>query len=181
MNYWSGGSSFSGIPSWSGNFNTKLPSSLSSSANTQGNSSMWPLALAGVGSSIFGGLLGASSAADTARMQNQMQNDAILEVREQTKAGLGSNIFNQLFAAGTGGDISFEREKAAKKFMTGPYAERLMGLGSEQSKRDRLAAISPESKALRQEENKLAIEREIAARRAQTDAMFGPISSSYKA
>ena len=181
MNYWSGGSSFSGIPSWSDSFNTKLPSSLSSSANTQGNSSMWPLALAGVGSSIFGGLLGASSAADTARMQNQMQNAAILEGREQTKAGLGSNIFNQLFAAGTGGDISFEREKAAKKFMTGPYAERLMGLGSEQSKRDRLAAISPESKALRQEENKLAIEREIAARRAQTDAMFGPISSSYKA
>jgi hypothetical protein len=44
-----------------------------------------------------------------------------------------------------------------------------------------MAAISPESKQLAQFENRLAIDREIAARRAQTDAMFGPISSSYRA
>jgi hypothetical protein len=54
-----------------------------------------------------------------------------------------------------------------------------MGLGSEEAKRARLAAISPESKERARFENRLAIEREIAARRAQTDAMFGPISSSY--
>jgi hypothetical protein len=46
---------------------------------------------------------------------------------------------------------------------------------------ERMAAISPESKERAQFENRLAIDREIAARRAQTDAMFGPISSSYRA
>ena len=56
-----------------------------------------------------------------------------------------------------------------------------MGLGSEASKRERMAAISPESKERAQFENRLAIQRSLAEKRAQTDAMFGPISSSYRA
>ena len=63
-------------------------------------------------------------------------------------------------------------------FEVGPYAERLMGLKSESAKRERLAAISPESKERAQFENRLAIQRSLAEKRAQTDAMFGPVSSS---
>ena len=146
---------------------------------------MDPLSLGlGLGSSVISGLFGmgqAKTSANIAKAQLAAQNAAMLEGREQNKGQLAGSLFNQIFGTGTGADISFGREKAAKEFLVGPYAERLMGLGSEESKRDRLAAISPESKERAQFENRLAIERETAARLAQTNAMFGPISSSYRA
>ena len=138
----------------------------------------------GLGSSVIGGLFGMGqqkTSASIAQAQLAAQNAAMLEGREQNKGQLAGVLFNKLFDAGSGGDISFQREKDAKMFEVGPYAERLMGLNSESAKRERLAAISPESKELAQFNNRLAIDREIAARRAQTDAMFGPISSSYRA
>ena len=146
---------------------------------------MDPLSLGlGLGSSVISGLFGmgqAKTSANIAKAQLAAQNAAMLEGREQNKGQLAGSLFNQIFGTGTGADISFGREKAAKEFLVGPYAERLMGLGSEESKRERLAAISPESKERAQFENRLAIERETAARLAQTNAMFGPVSSSYRA
>lgn len=136
----------------------------------------------GLGSSLIGGLFGmgqAQTSASIAQANLAAQNQAILEGREQTKAALGSSMWGPLFAAGAGGDIAFEREKEAKKWMQGPFAERQLGLGSEASKRERLARISPESKEAAQFENRLAIERSLAERRALTDAMFGRTSSSY--
>ena len=136
----------------------------------------------GLGSSVISGLFGmgqAKTSASIAQAQLAAQNAAMLEGREQNKGQLAGALFNKLFDVGSGGDISFQREKDAKMFEVGPYAERLMGLNSESAKRERLAAISPESKERARFENRLAIDREIAARRAQTDAMFGPISSSY--
>jgi hypothetical protein len=182
MSSWSGGSSFTNLPSWQDSFNTKLPSSLSSGNKTGG---MDPLSLGlGLGSSVIGGLFGLGqqrTAASIANAQFAAQNAAILEGRELNKGQLAGSIFNKLFDVGSGGDISFEREKAGKEFLVGPYAERFMGLSSEESRRRRLAAISPEEKERARFENRLAIERETAARRAQTDAMFGPTSSSYRA
>ena len=144
---------------------------------------MDPLSLGlGLGSSVIGGLFGmgqAQTSASIAQAQLAAQNQAILEGREQTKAALGSSMWGPLFAAGTGGDIAFGREQAAKKWLQGPFAERQLGLGSEASKRERLARISPESKEAARFENKLAIDRAIAERRAVTDAMFGRTSSSY--
>jgi hypothetical protein len=146
---------------------------------------MDPLSLGlGLGSSVIGGLFGmgqAKTSASIAQAQLAAQNAAMLEGREQNKGALAGALFNKLFDAGSGGDIAFGREKAGKEFLVGPYANRLIGLNSEEAKRARLAAISPESKELAQFNNRLAIDREIAARRAQTDAMFGPISSSYRA
>lgn len=139
------------------------------------------LGLASAGLGFISGIGQQRTAASIAQAQLKAQNAAFLEAREQNKGALASSLFNQIFGTGTGADISFGREKEAKKFMVGPYAERLMGLGSEESKRERLAAISPESKERARFENRLAIDREIAARRAQTDAMFGPTSSSYRA
>jgi hypothetical protein len=183
MSSWSGGSSFTSLPSWQDSFNTKLPSSLSNT--TSGGGMFDPLSLGlGLGSSVISGLFGmgqAKTSASIAQAQLAAQNAAMLEGREQNKGALAGSMFNKLFDAGSGGDIAFGREKAGKEFLVGPYANRLIGLNSEKEKRARLAAISPEAKELAQFENRLAIDREIAARRAQTDAMFGPISSSYRA
>lgn len=182
MSSWSGGSSFTNLPSWQDSFNTKLPSSLSSGNKAGG---MDPLSLGlGLGSSVIGGLFGIGqqkTAASIAQAQLAAQNAAFLEGREQNKGALAGALFNKLFDVGSGGDIAFGREKAGKEFLVGPYAERLMGLGSEEAKRARLADISPEAKERAQFENRLAIERSLAEKRAQTDAMFGPISSSYRA
>ena len=181
MSSWSGGSSFTDLPSWQDSFNTKLPSSLTSSSG--GFSKMLgPIAgIASAGASIFSGILGNQAANDSLRMQNLMQNAALLEGREQNKGQLAGSLFNQIFGTGTGADLSFGREKAAKEFLVGPYAERLLGLESQASARERQAAISPESKERAQFENRLAIQRSLAEKRAQTDAMFGPTSSSYRA
>jgi hypothetical protein len=136
----------------------------------------------GFGSSVISGLFGMGQQKTSARIaqaQLDAQNAAMLEGREQNKGALAGSMFNQIFGTGTGADISFGREKAAKEFLVGPYAERLMGLGSEESKRERLAAISPEAKERARFENRLAIERATADQLARTNAMFGPISSSY--
>lgn len=144
---------------------------------------MDPLSLGlGLGSSVISGLFGmgqAQTSANIAQAQFAAANQGILEGREQSKAALGGSLWGQLFQSGAGGDIAFSREKAAKQWLQGPYAERQLGLQSEASKRERLARISPESKEAARFENRLAIERELAARRAQTDAMFGPVRGSY--
>lgn len=177
-NFPSGFNTFDPSKAFSGGYGN-----FSGASKPKSGGGMDPLSLGlGLGSSVISGLFGMGqqkSAANIASAQLKAQNAAFLEGRERDKGALAGSLFNQIFGTGTGADISFGREKAAKEFLVGPYAERLMGLGSEESKRSRLAAISPESKALRQEENKLAIQREIATRRAQTDAMFGRTSSSY--
>jgi hypothetical protein len=179
MSSWSGGSTFTNLPSWSDSFNTKLPSSLNTPTGGGGN--MLPLAL-GLGSSVISGLFGmgqAKTSASIAQGQLDAHKYGLQAAAEANKGQLAGALFNKLFDAGSGGDISFQREKDAKMFEVGPYAERLMGLKSESAKRERLAAISPESKERAQFENRLAIQRSLAEKRAQTDAMFGPISSSY--
>lgn len=141
------------------------------------------LNLAGtLGSSLISGFFGlgqAQTSASIAQAELAAANQGFLEGREQTKAALGQSMWGPLFAAGAGGDIAFGREQAAKKWLQGPYAERQLGLGSEASKRERMARISPESKEAAQFENQLAIERSLAEKRAVTDAMFGRTSSSY--
>ena len=154
----------------------------SSAAKNKGGSGMDPLSLGlGLGSSVISGLFGMGqqkTSASIAQAQLAAQNQAMLEGREQSKAALGNAMFNQLFGAGTGGDISFTREKAAKEFSVGPYAERLMGLTREASKGERLAAISPESKERAQYENRLALQRSLAEKQGQMEGMFGPIRGS---
>ena len=139
------------------------------------------LGFASAGIGLISGLGQQATAANIANAQLKAQNAAFLEGRERDKGALAGSLFNQIFGTGTGADLSFSREKAAKEFGVGPYAERLMGLGSEESKRERMAAISPEAKERAQFENRLAIQRSLAEKRAQTDAMFGPTSSSYRA
>jgi len=159
------------------------PGTLLSGSGGSSGGGMDPLSLGlGLGSSVISGLFGmgqAQTSASIAQAQLAAQNQAILEGREQTKAALGSSMWGPLFQAGTGGDIAFGREKEAKKWMQGPFAERQLGLGSEASKRERLARISPEAKEAARFENRLGIQRALAERRAVTDAMFGPVRGSF--
>jgi len=180
MNSWSGGSSFSGLPSWESSFNTQLPSTQTSS---KASGMFDPTSLAiGLGSSVIGGLFGMGQQKTSARIaqaQLDAQNAAMLEGREANKLAGALNIFGQTFGAGTASDLSFGREKEAEKYKRQFLAPFDLALGSEASKRERLAAISPEAKERARFENRLAIERETASRLAQTNAMFGPVSSSY--
>ena len=184
MTSWSGGSSFSDLPSWQSSFDTKLPSSLNTGTQAGGGfgSMLGPaLGLASAGIGLISGIGQQRTAASIAQAQLAAQNAAFLEGRERDKGALAGSLFNQIFGTGTGADISFGREKEAEKYKRQFLAPFDLALRSESAKRERLAAISPESKERARFENRLAIDREIAARRAQTDAMFGPISSSYRA
>lgn len=99
MTSWSGGTSFANVPSWSSSFNTKLPSSLTSSTGG-GFGSMLP-AIAGIasaGASLFGGIMGNRTQAQTAQAQ-------INAARDAAKA---ANIWNEAF-----------RQDRASEFVTG--------------------------------------------------------------
>ena len=181
MSSWSGGSSFSGLPSWESSLNTNLPSSLTKTGGGFGSMLGPALGLASAGIGLISGIGQQRTAASIAQAQLAAQNAAMLEGREQNKGALAGSLFNQIFGTGTGADISFGREKEAEKYKRQFLAPFDLALGSEASKRERLAAISPESKERARFENRLAIERATAEQRARTDAMFGPVSSSYRA
>lgn len=174
----SGFSSFDSSKAFSGGYGD-----FSGASGSKSGSGMDPLSaglgLASAGIGLISGIGQQRTAANIANAQLKAQNAAFLEGRERDKGALAGSLFNQIFGTGTGADLSFGREKAAKEFLVGPYAERLMGLGSEESKRARLAAISPEAKERARFENRLAIERATAEQRARTDAMFGRTSSSF--
>lgn len=184
MTSWSGGSSFANLPSWENSFNTSLPSSLNSSTGGSsfgGSSMLGPaLGLAGsIGGSLLGGIFGNQQAAAQMRMQNAIANQQVIEGRNLGYGQLAAGIGNRTFGATTGADLDFRRQFEAENLKRGRLAERQLGLGSEESKRQRLARISPESKEAAQFENRLAIERSIAEKRAMSDAMFGPVRGGY--
>lgn len=139
------------------------------------------LGLGSLGAGIFGGIGQANTAAQMANAQFAKANQGILEGRQANAFGAAQSLWGPLFQAGAGGTIALDREKEAKQWLQGRYAERQMGLASEASKRARLADISPETKERLQNENRLLIERITAEKRALADAMFGSISSSYRA
>lgn len=148
-----------------------------------GSSGMDPLSLGlGLGSSLIGGIFGmgqANTAASIAQAQMAMANQGIIEGRNTRDFQEAAQRRGALLGATTLGDISFEREKEAIGERLGRFAERQLGLGSEASKRERLARISPEAKEAARFENRLGIQRALAERRAVTDAMFGPVRGSF--
>ena len=132
-----------------------------------------------IGSSLLGGMFGNSQAAAQMRMQNQIANQQIIAGRELGYGQLGSSIGNRVFGSTTAPDLDLKRQEFAKRLELGPLAELERAGLSDQSKRERLARISPESKEAAQFENRLAIQRSIAEKRAQTDAMFGPVRGGF--
>jgi hypothetical protein len=141
-------------------------------------SSMDPTALAiGLGGSLISGLFGigqAQTSASIAQANLAAQNQAILEGREQTKAALGSSMWGPVFAAGTGGDIAFGREKEAKKWLGGPFADLLQARASEEKRRARDFASDPRTRELSARERKGRMEEEMFKAGAPMAAMYGP-------
>jgi hypothetical protein len=171
------GSSTPNIGAFTGN-----PISLSSGSGGGSKGGMDPfsavLGLGSIGASIFGGMNQAQTSASIAQAQFAAQNQAILEGREANKGNIALSMWAPMYQAGTGGELAFERQKRAQEFQFGPLAEKQLGLESERSRRERFARISPESKEAARFENQLAIDRDLAARRAAMEGMFGPIRSS---
>ena len=87
----------------------------------------------GLGSSVISGLFGmgqAKTSASIAQGQLDAHKYGLKAAADANKGQLAGALFNKLFDVGSGGDISFQREKDAKMFEVGPYAERLMELNS---------------------------------------------------
>ena len=85
MSSWSGGSSFSGLPSWESSFSTNLPSSVTKASGGFGGMLGPALGLASAGVGLVSGIMQNRSAANIANAQLKAQNAAMLEGREQNK------------------------------------------------------------------------------------------------
>jgi hypothetical protein len=146
--------------------------------NSGGSSMLGPaLGFAGsIGSSLIGGAFGNAQAAAQMRLQNQLANEQIIAGRNLAYGQLGESIGNRVFGATTAPDLDITRQAFAKRLEQGPFAERQFGIESEASRRELNRINSPAYQEALQFKNRLDIEREIAARRAQTDAMFGRIA-----
>ena len=135
-----------------------------------------------LGSSLIGAISGfgqVQTAASIAQAQADQARDRQIYEREVNKGALAQGIHQMVYGSTTAPELAFGFQERAKKLELGPFAERQLGLSSEEAKRGRLGLISPESKEFAQLGNKLAIDRAIKERRAITDAMFGSTSSSY--
>lgn len=145
---------------------------------------MDPLSLGlGLGSSVISGLFGmgqAKTSANIAKAQLAAQNAAMLEGREQNKGALAGSMFNQIFGTGTGADLSYGREKAAKQFELNELAPKVLDISSQRSKRERLAAISPEAKEAALFENFLNMKRTGFENASRMEGLFGPTGFSRK-
>jgi hypothetical protein len=138
------------------------------------------LGFASAGIGLLSGIGQQRTAASIANAQLKAQNAAFLEGRERDKGALAGSLFNQIFGTGTGADISFGREKEAQRYMLGPLAELGRAGASDQSKRERLARISPESKEAASFENLLNMKRTGFQDAARMEGMFGPTGFSRR-
>jgi hypothetical protein len=87
----------------------------------------------------------------------------------QLGESLGARVFGQ-----TAADLDFDRQRRAWDMASTLGAERDLAYGSEASRRDRFAAISPERQAAQRFENLLNMKRNQANIEGGMAAMFGP-------
>ena len=183
MTSWSGGSSFSDLPSWQSSFDTKLPSSLNTGTQAGGGfgSMLGPaLGLASAGIGLISGFGQQRRAADIANAQLKFAEQGRKDAFERDKGALAGSMFNQLFGTGTGADLSYGREKAAKQFELNELAPKVLDISSQRSKRERLAAISPEAKEAALFENFLNMKRTGFENASRMEGLFGPTGFSRK-
>jgi hypothetical protein len=137
----------------------------------------------GLGSSAISGLFGmgqAKTSASIAQAQLKFAERSRQDAFERDKLAGALNIFGQTFGAGTASDLSFGREKEAQRYMLGPLAELGRAGASDQSKRERLARISSESKEAASFENLLNMKRTGFQDAARMEGLFGPTGFSRR-
>lgn len=163
----SGGSSFS--PGWSDSFSYNPSSSIS---NQSGGSGMWPLALAGLGSSLVSGIFGG--------MASNRQSDAMLQAAGMQAQATRDASFHNLL----GGQYALTGAKEFDRFQQQKAADyqqtfldpRASVLASEDRQRGIADMLSPGAQKLRRQQNTDQLNRTLAEKRAVTDAMFGPVA-----
>lgn len=133
-----------------------------------------------LGASIFGGMAGQQAAADSIRAQNAAANagtEAGARIaREQTYGQLGELVAARNYGATVAPELEFGRQLRAANIEYGPLGEKRLGVASEVSRRQRQAAISPETKEGQLFQNLLKLKSEQAGREGTMAAMFGPKS-----
>lgn len=180
MSSWSGGSSFTDLPSWGSSFNTNLPSSLTKTGGGFGKM-LGPIAgIASAGASIFSGILGNQAAKDSLRMQEAMHKAGIEEARQGRNAEVAFGLGNRNASLYTGPRLAFDLQKEAENYQRQFLAPQDLALGSEASKRERLARISPEAKDAALFENFLNMKRTGFPEAARMEGMFGPTGFSRR-
>jgi len=134
---------------------------------------------AGMGLQGLFGAIGARNQAETqasiANAQMAAQADAIRNAREIQKGNLGMGMFNTIFGAGTGADLEFGRQLAAKRSEFAEFLPKQMGLGREQARWQTAFELSPEARELSRKERMGRLQETIAGYMAQPTGMFGPI------
>jgi hypothetical protein len=133
-----------------------------------------------LGASIFGGMAGQDAAARSLQAQfdaSKAGTEAGARIaREQAYGQLGENIANRIFGATTAPDLALGRQLLAANIDYGPLGAKRLDVASEVSRRQRQAAISPETKEGQLFQNLLKLKSEQAGREGTMAAMFGPKS-----
>jgi hypothetical protein len=142
------------------------------------------LGLAGtLGSSLIGAFSGfgqAQTAASIAQAQADQARDRQIYEREVNKGALAQGIHQMVYGSTTAPQLAFGFQERAKKLELGPFAERQLGLGSEASKRDRLARISPESQKAALFEAELNRRNQIGLDQSKLAGLFGETGFSRR-
>ena len=107
--------------------------------------------------------------------QMEAQANSIVNAREMQKGNLAMGIFNPRFAAGTGADLEFTRQKAAKDMQLSSFLPKQMGLGREETRWNTAFQTSPESLEASRRERIGNLQEKIAGYAANQTGMFGPI------
>lgn len=113
--------------------------------------------------------------ANIANAQMAAQADAVVNAREMQKGNLGLGMFNQLYGTGTGADIEFGRQLAAKRKQFNEFLPKQMGLGREETRWNTAFQTSPESLEAARRERIGNLQEKIAGYAANQTGMFGPI------
>ena len=135
------------------------------------------------GLGLFGNIFGARSAASAAQAQvdasaDQLEKNVMLN-REGRKANLAKFIGQNVADYGYGADLDFQRQKDASIFDSTRKRDLERGANIKDYRAMLGEQMSPLAIQQRQRARRGRILEETARRRAQTEGMFGPISSSY--
>ena len=140
-------------------------------------------AIAGGLFSLGGSIIGARGQAAAAQAQmdasaDQLKNNVML-AREARKGNLAKFIGQNVADYGYGADLDFQRQQDASIFDSTRKRDLERGANIKDYRAMLGEQMSPLSIQQKQRARRGRILEETARRRAQTEGMFGPISSSY--
>lgn len=148
----------------------------STAAKTAAGASMWPLALASLGSSALSGVFGGLQSGREVDAQFQIAAAQQKEAsRARGMAGMQS-MFNTLVAPA----VQYQWDKKAKETQLREFAPWEGLLESQSRRRAMRDMLSPEGQELFQREKKADLDQALVERQAQLAGLFGPTATFAK-